>query len=240
MAMPLSGNQLKRLTRRLRDNALTSGDLRDLLDVLIYYRQVLIRARADLAHLCAGVPHVELMAPRVKTLKTTIEKLHRQPQLYSLAQVRDMAGLRVVVLGTRGDQDVIAQSIAELFAGDQHPAKFIDRRVDPRAGYRAVHLEVRRDGILIEIQIRTSLQHRWAELFEGTADRLGRGLRYGESVLAAPDVDGDAYKLVELLSALSGMIDQVERHPIEDPFRRVQGRAVHELLAYATALLAQL
>jgi hypothetical protein len=60
------------------------------------------------------------------------------------------------------------------------PPKIIDRRLDPRASYRAVHLEIRREGILLEVRVRTALQHQWAELFERTADRLGRDLRYGE------------------------------------------------------------
>lgn len=32
----------------------------------------------------------------------------------------------------------------------------------------------------MEIQLRTKLQHEWANLFEKLADRVGRGIRYGE------------------------------------------------------------
>ncbi|MGH3722296.1 MAG: hypothetical protein ACRDRI_26350 [Pseudonocardiaceae bacterium] len=32
----------------------------------------------------------------------------------------------------------------------------------------------------MEIQLRTQLQHEWVDLFEKLADRVGRGIRYGE------------------------------------------------------------
>ena len=35
------------------------------------------------------------------------------------------------------------------------------------------------DGITIEVQVRTTLQHVWAEMMERLADRLGRQIRYG-------------------------------------------------------------
>jgi ppGpp synthetase/RelA/SpoT-type nucleotidyltranferase len=203
---PISRNQLKKLTQRLRDGTETPEDLHALADVRLYYRQVLERAHAVVASLCADTQHVEPMAPRVKTLKTTMEKLHRQPELHSLAQIRDLAGLRVVVHGTRLDQDDVVAQIGAALADDGRPPKQIDRRADPRSGYRAVHLEVRRVGILIEVQVRTSLQHRWAELFERTADRLGRGLRYDEPRHLTPD----AARFVGALGFAAEQIDAVE------------------------------
>lgn len=207
MPPPISGNQLKKLTRRLRDGVETPDDLLLLADLLIYYRQVLERAHLEVARLCAETQHAEPMAPRVKTLKTTMEKLHRQPDLRSLAQIRDLAGLRVVVHGTRAEQDEITKWISVVLPDDGRPPKLIDRRADPRSGYRAVHLEVRREGILLEVQVRTSLQHRWAELFERTADRLGRGLRYCEQV-SLPE---RAIRILDVLADLSEWIDRLER-----------------------------
>jgi len=213
MALPLSGNQLKNLTIRLRDGKETPDDLHALEDVLLYYQRVLADAHVDIERLCAAMPRAEPMAPRVKTLKTTLEKLNRQPELRSLAQIRDLAGLRVVVHGTRADQDDLARQIAELFQDDQRPVKHIDRRVDPRAGYRAVHLEARRDGILIEIQIRTELQHRWAELSERAADKLGRGLRYGEPVAGIIVNTRVTDLLIAVLQTEANMIDALEQLP---------------------------
>jgi ppGpp synthetase/RelA/SpoT-type nucleotidyltranferase len=203
---PISGVRLKKLTKRLRDGAETHDDLHALADLRLHYRQVLERAHVEVAQLCAETAHAEPMAPRVKTLKTTMEKLHRQPDLRSLAQIRDLAGLRVVVHGTRADQDDVVARIATQLPDDDRPPKVIDRRLDPRAGYRAVHLEIRREGVLIEVQVRTALQHQWAELYERTADRLGRGLRYGEPVPLAPEAE----TLVRALNEAATTIDAVE------------------------------
>ncbi|HEX6357007.1 RelA/SpoT domain-containing protein [Actinophytocola sp.] len=232
MTRPISGSQLKKLTRRLRDGTETPEDLHALADILIYYRQVLERAHTDVARLCAETPaHAEPMAPRVKTLRTTLQKLHRQPDLRSLAQIRDLAGLRVVVHGTRADQDDVVARIAARLPDSNRPAKIIDRRVDPRAGYRAVHLEIRREGILLEVQVRTALQHQWAELFERTADRLGRGLRYSEPV----QLTTEAATFLHALDETASMIDAVEADITStDPSVRslattAQKRAVHAL-----------
>jgi ppGpp synthetase/RelA/SpoT-type nucleotidyltranferase len=123
VGIPLSSSRLKKLTERLRQGAETPEDLRDLADVLIYYRRVLHEAHADIERLCAGLPYAQPMAPRVKTLKTTLEKLSRQPGLRSLAQIRDLAGLRVVVHGTRVDQDELVERIEKLFHDSNRPPK---------------------------------------------------------------------------------------------------------------------
>lgn len=216
MALPLSGNQLKKLTTRLREGMETPEDLDALDEVLLYYQRVLDVAHADVQGLCDSIPGTEPMAPRVKTLKTLLEKLRRQPELHSIAQVRDLAGLRVVVDGTRTDQDLVVQQIADLFTGGDCRTKIIDRRLDPRAGYRAVHLEVRREGIPLEVQVRTSLQHGWAEIFEQAADILGRELRY---LNPPPELgpNSEPGKAANYLVLMADAIDELERTVAENP-----------------------
>jgi len=174
--------------------------------VLRCYAVVLQQAHGDVERLCSTLPDTWQMAPRVKTLKTMLEKLQRQPNLHSIGQIRDVAGLRVVVAGTRTDQDDLTDRLALLLADDADPPKVIDRRADPRSGYRAVHLAVTREGLSIEVQVRTDLQHRWVDLFERAADRFGRGIRYGE---AAPAGIGE--QLVGGLNQLSILFDDIER-----------------------------
>jgi ppGpp synthetase/RelA/SpoT-type nucleotidyltranferase len=206
MALPISGNRLEKLTTRLRDGTETPGDLRVLASVFVYYRHVLAEAHDVLERLCADLPYAQPVAPRVKTLRTTVRKLRRLPQVRSLAHIRDLAGMRVIVHGTRSDQDELVDRLAVSFS-DERPAKLIDRRAEPRTGYRAVHLEIRRRGVLMEIQVRTALQHRWAECFERTADQVGRGIRYGETT------NGNAGVLLAELAALADRIDRHEASP---------------------------
>ena len=55
----------------------------------------------------------------------------------------------------------------------------MDRRNKPSHGYRAVHVIVEVSGKPIEIQVRSSLQHLWAELSEKCSDVLDSAIKYG-------------------------------------------------------------
>jgi len=123
VVLPVSKTQLKQLTKRFRDGGHTAGD-RDMLDaVLRCYAVVLQQAHGDVERLCTTLPDTRQMAPRVKTLKTMLEKLQRQPNLHSIGQIRDVAGLRVVVAGTRTDQDDLTDRLALLLADDADPTQ---------------------------------------------------------------------------------------------------------------------
>jgi hypothetical protein len=114
---------------------------------------------------------------RLKTVQTIIEKLQRNHTM-KLQQVQDIAGLRIVEDMTLGAQDVMTSEIAGLF--DQ--AKIVDRRPREKAshGYRAVHIIVRVSGRPVEVQVRTALQDRWAQITEKLGDAWGRQIRYGD------------------------------------------------------------
>ena len=74
---------------------------------------------------------------------------------------------------------------------------------------------MRRDGILLEVQVRTTLQHQWAEAFERAADRFGRGLRYEEDM----DYGGQpkfGKAVVTRLEAAADLIDNLERGKFAD------------------------
>lgn len=58
-------------------------------------------------------------------------------------------------------------------------ANVLDRRVKPSHGYRAVHLIVRESNKPIEVQVRTALQHEWAEMSEKCADMIDQAIKYG-------------------------------------------------------------
>jgi ppGpp synthetase/RelA/SpoT-type nucleotidyltranferase len=73
------------------------------------------------------------------------------------------------------EQDNVAQALARLF----ERTTIIDRRQQPSHGYRAVHVIVHHDGRPIEIQIRTTLQHLWAEFSEKLSDIVDPAIKYG-------------------------------------------------------------
>lgn len=146
---------------------------------------------------------------RFKNIETIREKLRRSPM--RLSQMRDLIGFRIVAPGGRIRQDEIAAKLSTQF--QDHGIKSIDRRRDPIHGYRALHLEVEFDGAVIEIQIRTLLQHEWAEAFERLADICGRGIRYGEPPQLDhldPSLREEVQTCLDLLARLSKIVDRYE------------------------------
>lgn len=137
----------------------------------------------------AGAPPI---AERLKTLRSTVAKLRRGTA--RLSQVQDIVGCRFIV-PTMREQDMF---VARL-ASEHSQWRTYDRRAAPSHGYRAVHIVATAGGLPVEIQIRTELQHNWAELSEAW-DRLYEGLKYGAG---PPDILG-------LLEAVSHLVQQVE------------------------------
>lgn len=117
---------------------------------------------------------------RTKTLVTLREKLVRMGG-HQLPVIRDLAGLRIVGDMTLDEQDEVLVTAAAALGVDQDDIKVIDRRAEPVQGYRALHGEVVIEGVRVEIQVRTVLQHEWAELYERAGDRFGRSIRYAET-----------------------------------------------------------
>ncbi len=124
---------------------------------------------------------------RIKTTSTILDKLRRHGGSI-LKGMQDLAGMRIVSDCDRQEQDRLAEDLMRLFAEYGSPLpRLVDRRECPSHGYRAVHVIIYINGASVEIQLRTKLQHEWADLFEKLADRVGRGIRYGESPEHWPD-----------------------------------------------------
>ena len=107
-----------------------------------------------------------------KSTTSISDKLRRES--IRLTQIQDIAGCRLIVPDIRNQESVV-QSLSGLF---EHYT-VIDRRQRPSHGYRAVHVVVNYGGKLIEIQVRTSMQHLWAELSEKLSDVKDPAIKYG-------------------------------------------------------------
>jgi ppGpp synthetase/RelA/SpoT-type nucleotidyltranferase len=209
--LPISRSALDRLGERLAAAERISDDDYALLhEVLSAYQAALGEAGRRLAAL--GYEPTT----RVKTTSVLIDKLRRE-QGMKLKGEQDIAGARIVSDCNRVEQDEIVRRIVDEFANESRPPKVKDRRAEPSAGYRAVHVIVTVQDVPVEIQVRTWLQDRWAQAVEALADKWGRGLRYGEPPLE-PDrrVRGATRRtLWEAFLALSSLIDLAEERQVK-------------------------
>ena len=145
---------------------------------------------------------------RLKTVNTIVEKLRREKT--RLAEMQDIAGLRLVEEMGLAQQDALVEKIVGLYPG----ARVVDRRAKPNHGYRAMHVVALVDAKLVEIQVRTNLQDLWAQAMEKLADELGREIRYGgapksgrEEVVALHQISSDVDAVERMLEELRLMED---------------------------------
>ena len=82
------------------------------------------------------------------------------------------------------NQERVVTSLAKLFP----KANLVDRRQQPSHGYRAIHVIVKLGDKPVEIQVRTALQHVWAELSEKIADVVDPAIKYGGGPQAISNV----------------------------------------------------
>ncbi len=164
----MSRAQIDKLGDRLKVGPTTAADLR----LLDEYRQTFRAAYVDVVAAVAALGFEPTGRP-AKSTSAIIDKLRRES--IRLTQIQDIAGCRIVVMD-RTQQDDVAARLRERLAD----VEIVDRRVSPSHGYRAVHAVARRQGLPVEVQIRTVWQHHWAETSERLADEVGSGLKYGQ------------------------------------------------------------
>jgi ppGpp synthetase/RelA/SpoT-type nucleotidyltranferase len=152
-----SGSQLEKLGDRLRVGPLSLSDLQQLrryLDTLEPFAEETFARVRELSSKTAGLRAGQIARRNVKTVRSIVAKLRRQTT--TLPQIQDLVGCRVVV------PDIIDQSLwLERLKSAFPDSRIIDRRLEPRYGYRAVHIVVRDGNKRFEVQLRTLLQDRW-------------------------------------------------------------------------------
>ena len=167
-------------------------------------RTVLARRRGDV------VLHAERST---KTLDSIVAKLKRERT--RLSTMQDIVGCRIIVPDLQSQESLKRALVMKsdtrtletlwwegLPAFDAPPfSKFVvtDRSEAPKSGYRALHIVVRDFEVPYEIQIRTRMQDRWAQISERLNDWF-QGFKYG----------GGPPQIRERLEALSERTYQAE------------------------------
>ena len=177
--MPLVNNQLKNLSRHIRDGTVPPDSLPSYSDVMLWYNDVAAECQQDISNLdwTPLLPGRAIeVTSRSKTIDTLRQKLRRDPNT-PLPFVQDVAGVRFEGEMSLDEQDAVAGAIAGLYEHDADCVK--DLRLTPHSGYRAVHVWLRLP-VRVEVQVRTHMQSAWANAYEAAADALGREIRYGQ------------------------------------------------------------
>ena len=126
-----------------------------------------------------------IVAQRLKRMPSIIAKLERLPRI-SLSQMQDIGGCRVVV----GSPDEAFNLAADLAASRiRHElVRYKNYITHPRpSGYRGIHLvysynsdrSSRWQGLKIEMQVRSELQHQWATAVETVGTFIRDDLKSG-------------------------------------------------------------
>lgn len=206
MGNALSKSQVDRLGERIRDAPVTASGIR-------HYDESDLRM-LDAYRLTFRAPHERVVAvlrddlslePTSRPAKSTpsiADKLRRES--LRLSQMQDIAGCRLIVPNVLSQDEVVAQ-VTKAIDG----SKIFDRREHPSHGYRAVHVIATHSGANVEIQIRSLIQHQWAELSEKLADRHGSEIKYGGGDKGAQDLLMRLSTLVASLEKLQHRLDEL-------------------------------
>lgn len=141
--------------------------------------------QATLRNKILDVPKDPIAAQRLKRMPTIIDKLKRYPTM-GLAEMQDIGGVRAI-LGSVKD----VYRLADRYRNNKRLTHDLINQKDyiqnPRSqdGYRGIHLiyryqntrNPRYDGLRLELQIRTKLQHIWATAVETMGTFLGQALK---------------------------------------------------------------
>lgn len=211
--LPASKSQLSKLGKRLAAGTEAPDDEGLYTALLLAYDRVQRGLVDDLrdtdwSQAAVGLPKLTIVG-RTKSLDTLAQKLRRSPDV-QLPYIRDIAGIRLTGDMTRAQQTALGEWLVDRFDG-----RLVDRRQQPAHGYRALHAALTVQGLQVEAQIRTRLQHLWAQIFERVADGWGRQIRYGEPPDSPPDdTDGAVLRmrvdLIDKLQRTSEVIDVIE------------------------------
>lgn len=127
-----------------------------------------------------------IVVQRLKRVPSIVGKLSRNPSM-NLSRMQDLGGLRTIVSSVKQINAIKNDFIASKF---QHKlVREYDYISNPKeSGYRGIHLVYKYhnsrateyDGFLIEIQIRSKIQHAWATAVETMGTFLDSSLKSSE------------------------------------------------------------
>jgi putative GTP pyrophosphokinase len=171
-----------------------------------------------------------LVAQRLKRTPSILNKLRRFNGM-NLARMQDIGGLRAVV-GSMRQLGVLNELYLSTPLSHELVSQYDYVRNPKPSGYRSIHLVYRYkartptpyDGLLLELQLRTRVQHSWATAVETAGTFLEHSLKSSEGPeewLRFFALAGNAFAHIERSASVPGF----ENSSRNDTFRRTAAEA---------------
>ena len=172
----ISQKQINKIGKKFRDSIYDENDYNFLEDFKKSYDQLLIDKTSNVSEIISKKLNNFVLVGRLKRTNSMIRKLQRKNNYgMDLTRMSDIAGLRLIV-NNMEDQNLVIDLINNKLSIE----KMYDYR-DSDQNYRSVHLILKIEEKLIEIQIRTVAQQTWADESEGFGEHAKQGF-YSEQV----------------------------------------------------------
>lgn len=161
----------------------------------------LSKTTVELQHWLNSLGEEYFIAQRLKRKPQILRKLRRFS--VRLSQLQDIGGSRIIV-NKNIDVDKVINFLNERL--DHSDELKVIRRTDYRgegrddSGYRACHIIIERDNMKIELQIRSKIQHYWAETIERTSVVYGHHIK---------ELEGDPI-IINYFKSLSDLFYEIE------------------------------
>jgi hypothetical protein len=139
--------------------------------------------KIGLAGKATAIDPEAVVAQRLKRLSSIADKLSRYPEM-KLSQMQDIAGCRAIVSSVADVRDLVAvYKKSEIKHKLVHEDDYINNPKE--SGYRGVHLIYRYfsdrkqtyNGLKVEMQLRSLLQHAWATAVETVGTFIQQALK---------------------------------------------------------------
>ncbi len=189
--MAYSKKQINKAGEVLKDKVNNSSDeIMNAEDVLTYWRTIHSPVISDfhdeLKLMVNNISKSVIIVQRIKRSHSIIRKLNRLDGM-QLARMQDIAGIRVILNDITEVYRLIETMKSSEFTHELKNEK--DYIKEPKeSGYRGIHLiykyinpeKAESNGLYIEVQIRTKIQHIWATAVETMSTFLGTHLKFDE------------------------------------------------------------
>ena len=158
-----------------------------------------------------------IVAQRLKRLYSITQKLHRFPNM-SLTAMQDIGGCRVIFDSIADVYDMVA-SLKKSRMRHKLKEEYDYIKTPKEDGYRSYHIvysyysekNPKYNGLFIEIQIRTHIQHLWATAVETMDTFTGDPLKIGQGDPENRQFFVLASKLLEVYEDTNQDVDAVKR-----------------------------